>query len=598
MNFNNFKGGLSDLKSIYQIGKGETTAISNLDIELGGLKLRDGTKKKYGPFNDKIKNMQTAIDSYGNEYVFIETESKVKVAINNYLSGIEYNNSNNTKVIFEKTSYKIRIGELLYYPAAFFGRKSNGNPVTVTTDTYFYLNPIDTDYYTDGDFPENLKGKAIIDSDTDIIYIGIGNVIVDKNNIHANLATANFFALGKLGTHIRIWPRTTAITVTVDLLNLDPTKIYLNVLSSNSIFYYKMINSFSSATAKEAMKCNHIVWHPSSMRYFAAGHPTNKCALYVSQPDNIESFSESNILYPHLSKGEITSLSIVERSVLVGYEHGWSHYVGSDPTMDAQWSLLSVPDGCRIGRTVQTTPNSVTFYSDNGIVLFSTSILTIQSVFAPNSLMYKYISKNEIEIEGNAQTSFYYNGKYYLATDKRLYIYSFELGAFTVYDGLNITCMVNALNGKILMGSGNYILEFDGSSHTDFDALSGTEKAIAFDVCFPVTNACYENEIGRIENVCFKGQGVDGLNSAALTVESEFMKSELDLKDDKYFSYKKSDWDKLHYAAALTESFFTVDMRGNVFFISLSGETDPQNPQVFFVKNIFVGTKKERNKIC
>jgi hypothetical protein len=601
MDFNNFRGGLNTLASPYQLEGNQLSDMQNLDIEYGGLKLRCGTKAKYGPFLGNITNIQKAIDANDNKLIFVDSGNKLEFLINGHLAVDKFDINYPTKIIHKKNGFYIRKDNLLLTLKSFVCRVNANYVVPPYNFLYVFLNKTEFDFMSDGVFPTNLNGYTIIDSRNNKLYYCQDNVNCDNTNIYTELLTSKFKYLGVINNFVRIYsnldnsPSISGITLkpSIGSITIDPYSIA-------SLLVWQSLVENSTNKPNKAIQSENIIWHPASMRYFAAGNKTNPQALYISDPDDITKFQSVNILYPHLNLGKITSLSIVEKSALVGYEYGWSHYVGLDPTTDAQWSLLSIPDGCKYGQTVMPTPSAISFFTNNGIVGFSTSLLMLQTMFTPSANQYKFFSKGKLIMKMPTQkcTSFYKDGKYYLVLDGNIYIYNYQTDAFILYKGLDIKVITDDFDGNLILAHKNYIVTFDEAIYTDFDPLTGSKKPIEFSASFPIVGITKDNEVARITNMDVKSLSEENSIQATLSIESELYKNEYPLDNTNNLIYQNGNWVKNYFNSRLCENLFNVDISGNIFFISISGQTNITTPQDFNVLNIFVNAKKERNKIC
>jgi hypothetical protein len=600
MNFNNFKGGLNTLSSPYQLSSNQLSEMKNLDVLDGGLKLRCGTIKKYGAFLGNITNIQKAIDTKDNKFIFVDSQSKLEILINGHLVKEKFDISSPTKIIHSKNGFYIRKNNQLFTVNTFVCRANTTYTFTYNSYFYMFLNKTEFDYMTNGVFPANLFGQTIIDATTNKLYYCQENVNCNSQNIYTEILTTKFKYLGEINTFVQMYSNDYN-NPTISGITLKPTSgsISINPYTLNSLLSYQALTENSTNKPYEALQSEHIIWHPASMRYFAAGNKSNPRALYISDPNDITKFQTVNILYPHLNLGKITSLSIVEKSVLVGYEFGWSHYVGQDPTTDAQWSLLSIPDGCKYGQTVLPTPSAISFFNNNGLVGFSTALLMIQTMFTPSASQYKFFSKDKLKLNTPTEkcTSFYKDGKYYLVLDDNIYIYDFKEDAFILYEGLDITVITDDFDDSLILAHKNYIISFDEEAFTDFDPLKGEKKPISFSASFPIVGITKDNEIARINTISVKSKSVDSLE-ATISIESEQYKNEYQLSNSNSLIYENGDWVINSFYSKLCENIFNVDISGNIFFISIFGETNILNPQDFNVLNIFIDAKKERNKLC
>lgn len=596
MNCYNFSGGIVNRKSPYLMKNDEALHICNFEIEGGGLTVRPGTRKLYGPFMGEVETIYKALSTKGHEILFVKSKEYVELVVGGtrcnlplfclsfqvlpVLNGFLYILTGQPRSL--KPLYR-RCDDPISILSGFAG--------------YVVLEKLEEDYTTDGEFPSDLYGKNIWDTDSDTLYYGVGHTEATKENIRTLLTGAAFVAIGKLGDMMCITYKESQETkLDFKTLYYGNSKIIMEkVTLLNELFD---IGTSLSPTATLACSCPYFVWHPVSMRYFAAGHPDYPAALFISEPNSYTEFSEHNVLYPHLNLGKITALAVVEKSVVVCYEHGWSHYVGADPTEDAQWSLLSVPDGTKFGETVCLTPGSVSFFSRGELMSFSSSMLTVQMIYSPSSSLYKFLSKEKVSLPNPRKAFAYYkDGNYYLVLDDKMYLYHFSLGAFTCYEGISCQCLTEDFEGRLLMGNKNCVVCFDSELSTDYDPKTGECHPILYDAKFPVLGAVSENELARCTEVVVKHCGGGEELNCTVRLTSEREHCEGKIVPSNHLQYGISLWNRRYYDSQFSETVFPWRVSGNIFLLEISGETSPVGASPFSVLNVYLELKKERNKL-
>ncbi len=597
MNYYDFSGGMVNRKSPYLMKTDQVPQISNFDIEEGGLTVRAGTKKLYGPFKGAVKAIHKALSTKGDEMLFVQSDTCVEMVLN----GVICNHILETKYfrvlnITDGFGFLIGTGPRLMNPL--YCRADGEVSIEKPGAYYFFLDQLEDDYTTDGAFPKDLYGCNIVDSQTGNLYYGVAHTEATPENIHALLQTNAFYKPGAIGDLLTITCSTNQ-GVLINLkstyfnhpnINLDPT-VFLSNLFSEVTQY--------SGVALQAFGCPYLVWHPASMRYFAAGNPDHPTALYISEPNDWCSFSESNVLYPHLHLGKITGLNIVEKSVVVSYEYGWSHYVGSDPTDDGQWSLLSVPDGTKYGETSCLTPGSVTFLSEGELMSFSASMLTVQMLYSPSSSLYKFLTKEKIKLPKPTRQAFAYykDGNYYLIIDDKMYVYHYFLSAFTCYDGLGCNCIAEDYSGRLLLGNKNYITTFSKECSFDYDPKTDSNHPISYEVTIPALGVVKENEVARCQEVVVKTRRLSQGGDCTVSLASEKESCEGKLIFSNQLQYGITDWQKHYQDSIFSETVFPWKVSGNIFFLQIEGTTNPKETSPVCILNVYLDMKKERNKL-
>ena len=596
MNFYDFSGGIVNQKSPYLLKNDEALELCNFDVERGGLTVRAGTVRKYGPFSEDVVAIHKALSVKGHEVLFVQGGKNVGIVIGDIQCRI--NLICNTFQVLPVTDGFVFLIDGVPRTLKNVYRRMDGTVETSGVwEGFMILERLPTDYSTAGDFPEDLYGENIWDEDTGTLYYVKSHTNVTRENIGDFISSDSFVKIGKQGDLMYL-RYTLASTARINLKTVyNHFQTYTHTVSTT---LYDMFSAGVSMdeTSLKACRCPYIVWHPASMRYFAAGNPEYPSALFISEPNDWKTYLPENVLYPHLHLGKITGLSVVEKSVVVAYEHGWSHYVGSDPTEDGQWSLLSVPDGTRYGKTVCTTPGSVSFLSDSGLVSFSASMLTVQMLYSPSSSLYKFLSKEKIELPTPKEKAFafYRNGIYYLIIDDTMYLYHFTLGAFLCYRGLACQCIAENYGGEILMGSGKYVTVFSNSVSTDYDPTTDLDVPISFDVKIPLLGTVDAPDLARSEEIAVVTRALKYPVDCHIRLTTEREEKEGPLSHTAHLSYANTPWNYRYRDSYFSETLLPWSVTGSLFFLEIYGKTTPEETTPFQIYNIYLKLKKERDK--
>lgn len=596
MNFYDFSGGIVNQKSPYLLKKDEALELCNFDVDQGGLTVRAGTVKKYGPFSDEVTSIHKALSAKGHEILFVQHGNYVEMVLGDTICNLEMF-CYTFRVLPVTDGFAFLITGRAYLSNSLYRRIDGVMSVNGLWEGYLLLERLSDDYSTNGEFPADLFGKNIWDEETKTLYYAKSHTNVNRENIRAELLSDRFVALGRLGDLLYI-KYTSKSELDLNLATIhheDPYYTYTQALSLYDLFRQQTIEE---ETALRACHCPYIVWHPASMRYFAAGHPDYPTALFISEPNDWRRYLPENVLYPHLHLGKITGLSVVEKSVVVAYEHGWSHYVGSDPTEDGQWSLLSVPDGTRYGQTICTTPGSVSFLSDSGLVSFSASMLTVQMLYSPSSSLYKFLSKEKISLPVPKQKAFalYRNGIYYFVIDDTMYLYHFTTGAFLCYRGLTCQCMTQSYGGEILMGAGKYVTVFSDSAFTDYDPKTDSQIPISYSAKISILGAVDATELARSEELAVVTKSLSHFADCHIKLSSEREEKEGVLSHTNHLSYGKTLWQYRYRDSAFSETVLPWKVTGSLFFLEIFGTTNLKELLPLQIYHICLKLKKERDK--
>ncbi len=598
MNCYNFTGGIVSNQSPYLMKSDEALDLCNFDIEGGGLTVRAGTKKRYGPFLGEVVAIEKSLTVKGHEILFVKTQDSVEMVVGGVqcrqrLSVSEF------RIVNVIDGFLYLIGQSPRRMKPLYRRMDGSVSMEGFWDGFAVLEQLDTDYTTDGDFPSDLYECNLVDTETNTLYYVKSHTTATKENIQSLLSTSAFYKIGTLGDVVALSHQTTT-TQSLNLKKLYVAGNYYTVETVDDLAVLFEKAGDVQDTAVEAYRCPYLVWHPASMRYFAGGNPKNPTALYISEPNDIFTFYASNVLYPHLHLGKITGVTVVEKSVVVGYQHGWSHYVGSDPTEDGQWSLLSIPEGARFGQTICQTPGSVSFLSDSGLVSFSSSMLTVQMLYSPSSSLYKFLSKEKLSLPTPKKQAFAYykNGICYLVIDHQMYCYHFSEGAWIRYEGMGCNCIGESYDGTLLFGCGAYITAFSKGKNSDFDPNLQTDVPISYQSIIPIVGVVNENEVARCEEVVVKARGMDKPANCHLKLSSERESKEGTLLHTNHLLFGNTTWNNRYRDSIFSETVFPWKVSGNLFFLELSGTTNPQATTPLSILNIYLKLKKERDKLC
>lgn len=285
-------------------------------------------------------------------------------------------------------------------------------------------------------------------------------------------------------------------------------------------------------------RCRKFIWHPKSLRIFAAGDPTDMTCLYYSEASDPTYFKAISKLYPSTSDGPITSLSLFGSAMVPMYFNGGWSWKGVDPLTDATWERLSLTQGITAGRTAILTPNTLSFVGLGGIYALSPSILDYNIVMVTGNETVRNLSNNKvgsiIKAIAHRDTMFSMydqnSNKYMLAygddaanaRNNKLLVYHWELKAFAIYDGLEINNMYQLNDGTILAASGNYILTMDVGEN-DWDIVNDCYKAIHWKAHTKGYSLGYPFHRKKISKVLFAvNQRAEGLSAVDIDIICDY----------------------------------------------------------------------------
>ena len=290
-------------------------------------------------------------------------------------------------------------------------------------------------------------------------------------------------------------------------------------------------------------RCRKFIWHPKSLRIFAAGDPTDMTALYYSESSDPTYFKVISKLYPSTADGPINSLSLFGTAMVAIYFNGGWAWKGVDPSSDATWERMAITQGVTAGRTTILTPNTLSFIGMGGLYALSPSALDYNVVMVTGNEIIRSLSNNKVNKLIKAIThrdtmfSMYdqYNNRYMLtygddATDSRnnkMLILQWELGSFVIYDGLAVNNMCQLNDGTILASSGNYLLKMD-SGENDWDIVNDCYKAIHWKVETKGFSLGVPFHLKKISSVLFAASQSVDISNADVKILCDYQNVDID----------------------------------------------------------------------
>jgi hypothetical protein len=237
------------------------------------------------------------------------------------------------------------------------------------------------------------------------------------------------------------------------------------------------------------------------MRFFCAGNPTDKAALYFSEPGAPDFFKETSKMYPTTGDGPITGLTIFGDAVMVFFKHSIWIWRGMDPEVDAIWEKIPTGVGTVSNSSIVLTTNSLTFLGDGGLYSISPAILSYTLTLQPGQDLVANLTNNKVNSIINSinrpEVSFgifdAINQKYMLAyTDEhgernnRILVMDWGTMAFTEYTNIQANCFLLRRNGDLLVGSNGYILQMNvGGSDADGSPIPMKIRTKQYNLDFP-----------------------------------------------------------------------------------------------------------------
>ena len=144
-------------------------------------------------------------------------------------------------------------------------------------------------------------------------------------------------------------------------------------------------------------KCKFMIRHPKSFRFFAAGNPDDKSALYFSEPNQPGFFRKTSVMFPVSGEGPITGLTVFGDAVMVFFKHSIWIWRGLDPDVDAIWEKIPTGVGTDSNDSIALTTNSLTFLGEGGIYAISPAILSYTITLQPGQDLVTTLAANRVE---------------------------------------------------------------------------------------------------------------------------------------------------------------------------------------------------------
>jgi len=378
------------------------------------------------------------------------------------------------------------------------------------------------------DFRGGLNTDAAPDNILDNELMVADNVSLDKRGgliKRKGTVPLNATSYGAQVEQLIEWKRNDGTTVLLAVIgttlakisDVDGTKTDIQVLNRNQIGWFAFQDKFyfvdgaeyrvydgntvaavtpaSGSDLTPIKRCKWLVHHPKSLRFFAAGDANDKAALYYSEPNDPTYFKATSKLYPAKAEGPITGLAVFGTAVVVFYQNGAWVWKGVDPAIDAVWEPLPIRQGTLSHKSIALTPNGLTFLGLGGIYTVTAGILDYNITLLAGSDLVKNISNNKVTnlikdiVHPDTTVAVFdpYAELYMLAygddvtnpRNNKILVFDWNLGAFTVWTGLQANDFCLRGNGDLLIASNNYILKAN-TGYKDWDVATGTYKAINF----------------------------------------------------------------------------------------------------------------------
>ena len=233
-------------------------------------------------------------------------------------------------------------------------------------------------------------------------------------------------------------------------------------------------------------KCKYALRHTKSNRTFYAGNPNDVQALYYSAYNQPADTTAGDVVYPDVNEGPITGLIEFLDAVLVFYKHSVWVWKGVDPSSDATWQKIPVPQGAYSQDAICLTPNSITYFGPGGLYVLKSSALGSPTQLEASNIVMditrgrvskvikdKYFAeefKMTFDSKNNRLLLVYSEGDESKVLDKIL-VYDWNLQAFSTFafngSYFTINDLLYTIDDQVLLGVGFSLLELDDDLTTD-----------------------------------------------------------------------------------------------------------------------------------
>jgi len=240
-------------------------------------------------------------------------------------------------------------------------------------------------------------------------------------------------------------------------------------------------------------KCTILEFHQPSLRIFASGNPDNGAAVYFSEPDNPFAFKGSSELYPTSALGPVTGLQPFMSTLMASYKTGWRVWSGIEVGLDAAWKPVPIPAGCVNHWAKTLTPDSLTFWGNDGLYTVYPSILIEETAMLVGNTRYQRLDEDKVEKAVKSSTSndtirvTYYDGDVYFAYsdvdttgthyNNKVLLMNWAKKSFVLNTGWQVNDWVKAKGTELWFATKNYLLKAD-TGLNDWDVEKGKAKPI------------------------------------------------------------------------------------------------------------------------
>ena len=224
-------------------------------------------------------------------------------------------------------------------------------------------------------------------------------------------------------------------------------------------------------------KCKYSCYHPKSMRAFYTGNPDDPSAVYYSEFADPTKVLNTSIMYPTTGDGPATGIGIFGDSVLVHYDNNsiWK-WAGIDPHDDATWTEIPAGVSAVSNKTINLTPNSLSFLSQGAWTAMNPVVLHYSTGMQPGEEVVRNLARKRVEkiirgitdprkavsiFDAQRQRSLLAYTADGAVRNNYILVYDWSLDAFTRYTDIQANDLLCRMNGDVLIATNGYILKFN-----------------------------------------------------------------------------------------------------------------------------------------
>lgn len=279
-------------------------------------------------------------------------------------------------------------------------------------------------------------------------------------------------------------------------------------------------------------KCRYSCYHPKSLRCFFTGNPDDPSAVYYSEYADPTKVLNTSVIYPTTGDGPATAINTFGDSVLVHYKNNsiWK-WAGIDPEEDATWTEIPAGASAVSAKTVNLTPNSLSFLANGAWIAMNPVILHYSTGMQPGEEVVRNLARKRVEkiirnienpeiavsvFDAKRQRSLLAYTSDEAVRNNYILVYDWSLDAFTRYTDIQANDLLVRMNGDILVATNGYILKFtEKYLHADGSPVKMDILTKAYNLDYPY----HKKRITRLFMTLFNPETVECQVTARVFVD-------------------------------------------------------------------------------